>query len=142
MENEDAHMQDEPVRPLKRLRLGGASSAAMPSKMPNVEDRPSPVQDNAVDKGKQHVSGQVALGGRKRNGSGRASPSVSSKEPAAEQRMVVSQKNQLPDSYALIMPKDEPIDEVVDYDAPLAAIPPGILLVFPDQNSIVGTICL
>ncbi|XP_054799096.1 probable inactive histone-lysine N-methyltransferase SUVR2 isoform X1 [Prosopis cineraria] len=153
MEDEEAQMQDEPVRPLKRLRLRGqenqashplsicgTSSAASPSKMPKVEDelpdscsnrnaetgiRPVPVRDSSVDKGKQPLSPQTAPGGRRLR-SEKASPSVSFKEPPAEQRIVPLQKNQLPYTLALIKPKDEPVDELVDYDAPSAAIHPEL----------------
>ncbi|KAI9085773.1 hypothetical protein K1719_010023 [Acacia pycnantha] len=154
MEDEEAQIRDESVRPLKRLRLrgqenqlsiGGTSSAASPSKMPKVEDdelpqqpqykamspqsnrnaetevRPVPVKDSLVDKGKQPLSSQDAPGGR-RVGSERASPSAQLKEPTTEQRIVVSQKNQLPYNHELIIPKDEPIDELVHYDAPMATI--------------------
>ncbi|KAK4281331.1 hypothetical protein QN277_012841 [Acacia crassicarpa] len=158
MEDEEAQMQDESVRPFKRLRLrgqenqlsiGGTSSAASPSKMPKVEDDelpqqpqykamspqsnrnaetevcPVPVQDSLVDKGKQPLSSQDAPGGR-RVGSERASPSVQLKEPTTEQRIVVSQKNQLPYTHELIIPKDEPIDELVHYDAPMATRNPEL----------------
>ncbi|XP_028758274.1 probable inactive histone-lysine N-methyltransferase SUVR2 isoform X1 [Neltuma alba] len=167
MEDEEAQMQDESVRPLKRLRLRGqenqasqplsicgTSSAASPSKIPKVEDdkvpercshqqpqykamspqsnksaetevRPAPVRDSIVNKGKQPLSPQAAPGGR-RFGSERASPSVPCKEPTAERRIVPLQKDQLPYTYALIKPKDEPIDELVDYDAPIAAILPEL----------------
>lgn len=151
MEGEEAEpeMHLEPARPLKRLRLRGQesqplhpltnnapSSAASPLKKPKLENdtlsegcsgqkpqtkavssdgnlrieaRPAPTRDTIVDKGKQPVSPQVA-------------PRGAPVEPGK----FLLPNNQMPCSYALIVPKDEPIDELPDYEAPIAVIPPGI----------------
>ncbi|KAK7245323.1 hypothetical protein RIF29_40163 [Crotalaria pallida] len=135
--DEDGHLHDEPLRPLKRSRLRGqetqsshaltgpgSSSAAYPLKIPKLEDgtvpessselqrqgtsggnarnetHQLPPRDGIVDKGKQPVSPQVT-NRRRRITSERASPAV-----------------------PLIIPKDEPIDDLPDYAVPLAVILP------------------
>lgn len=137
-ECEGAQMQVETARPLKRLRLRGqegqplANSVPSPpskkSKLednaiseccsekkpqniavssdgnPGIEARPLPPRDGMVDKGKQPASPQIHHRGRRLT-SERASPSI-------------------PRTHTLIIPKDEPIDELPDYEMPIAVIPP------------------
>lgn len=147
VDDEGTHMHDEPLRPLKRSRLrgqeaqsshpvnnGGPISAAFPLKIPKLEDvtlpdsssglqcqntavfsdgngrnetRQVPPRDGIVDKGKQPVSPHVTPRGRR---------FTSEREPPA---------------VPLIKPKDEPIDDMPDYEVPIAVIPPGIQLTMP-----------
>lgn len=137
-------MHDEPLRPLKRLRLRGQeghssrllsnpgpSSAAFPLKTPKLEDDATipgssarieghqvQPQDAIVDKGKQPVSPQDIPGGRRILSNGNS--------PA-----VPSSKNKMPYPYNFIIPKDEPVDDIPDYVVPLAVIHPGIQLTMP-----------
>lgn len=134
------------------LAICGTSSAASPSKRPKIEEdtlpkscssqqpqhmaissqsdrnaetdgRPVPTRDSIVDKGKQPLSPPSAPRGR-RPVSERAAPVVPFKGPAAEPSML--QKNKMPHNYALIKPKDEPVDDLV----PIAMIHPGTILIF------------
>lgn len=150
MLDEEAEMHVEPARPLKRLRLreqesqplhpvtiNAPSSAASPSKLSKLEEDPvsngnvrlearsGPIRDAIVDKGKQPASPQVTLRGRKHIRE-RASPSVPSKEPTVGPGKFLLPSNQTPHSYALIVPKDEPVDELPDYETPIAMLLPGI----------------
>nr|XP_027188964.1 histone-lysine N-methyltransferase SUVR4-like isoform X2 [Cicer arietinum] len=160
MEDEEASMNDEAARPLKRLRLRGQesqhgdcvtndspSSAASPLKKLRIEKattlqsfpaqqpqnkavssdgnvrieaRLGPMRDASSDRGKQPASPQVSLGGR-RHISERGSPS---KQPSVEPGKSLLPSNQTPHAYALIIPKDEPVDEVPEYEVPIAVIPP------------------
>lgn len=122
---------------MKRLRLRGQennspSSAPSPSKKPHIEKatalegssaqrhqnkavssdgntriaaRPGPMQDASSDRGKQPALPQDSLRGRKPG------------------RLMLP-SNQMP--HALIVPKDEPVDELPDYERPIAMVPPGI----------------
>ncbi|KAI4301040.1 hypothetical protein L6164_034359 [Bauhinia variegata] len=162
-EDEEAHMHDEPVRPLKRLRLRGRESQAsqpmagcgprspFPSQMikpkneegslpesssrqqpqnkevsspsdmghGRIEVRPLPSRDRTTDKGKQPVSPQVAMRG-KNIISERVLPSIPSKEPTGERGTGLL----LPHTHTLIIPKDEPIDELPVDEVPIAVIHP------------------
>ncbi|KAL2953211.1 hypothetical protein AAZX31_19G153900 [Glycine max] len=153
----EAHTHEEPVRPLKRLRLrgqegqslrpltsSGPSSAAFPLKMPKLEDgtvpesssrlQPQslaalsdgnarigahhvPPQDAVVDKGKKPISPQVTPRGRR-------SLSEPLKESTVEGRAALLANNKMPHPFILIKPKDEPVDDIPDYEIPLAVIPP------------------
>ena len=167
LDDEDAHVQDEPLRTKKRLRLrgpefqsshpqtsGGPSTAAFPLKMPKLEDDAVPEnssrlqpqstaalsdgngrvevhqvipRDGIVDKGKQPVSPQVTPRGR-RFTSDSAPPAVPFKEPTVEPGATLSPKNKTAHPHALIKPKDEPIDDMPDYEVPISVIPRGIQL--------------
>lgn len=97
-----------------------------------IEARPAPARDVIVDKGKQPVSPQVAPRGRRLiSESEGASPSIPSKEPTVKPGMLLLPSNKMPHNHALIIPKDEPIDELPDYQVPIAVIPPGIQWTFP-----------
>ncbi|KAG5083693.1 hypothetical protein JHK84_053731 [Glycine max] len=160
----EAHTHEEPVRPLKRLRLrgqegqslrpltsSGPSSAAFPLKMPKLEDgtvpesssrlQPQslaalsdgnarigahhvPPQDAVVDKGKKPISPQVTPRRRR-------SLSEPLKESTVEGRAALLANNKMPHPFILIKPKDEPVDDIPDYEIPLAVIPPGIQLTMP-----------
>lgn len=146
MLREEAEMHVEPARPLKRLRLreqdsqplhpvtiSAPSSAAYPSKkLPNLEvdtlsdrnmrleARSGPIRG---DRGKQPASPQVTLRGRKLI-TERAS--IPSKEPTVEPGKFLLTSNQMPHNYALIVPKDEPVDFFAEDEVPIAMIPPGI----------------
>ncbi|KAJ1416653.1 WIYLD domain [Sesbania bispinosa] len=162
-DDEEAHMHDEPLRPLKMLRLRsqevqssrlltscGPSSAAFPLKTPKLEDgtmpqsnsrlQPQnttvlpdgnarieahqvPPRDVIVDKGKQPVSPQDTPRGR-RSIYDRTTPAVPFKEPTVEPGASLSSKNKMPHSYTFIMPKDEPVDDILDNEVPLAVIHP------------------
>ncbi|KAH1078185.1 hypothetical protein GLYMA_19G167900v4 [Glycine max] len=153
----EAHTHEEPVRPLKRLRLrgqegqslrpltsSGPSSAAFPLKMPKLEDgtvpesssrlQPQslaalsdgnarigahhvPPQDAVVDKGKKPISPQVTPRRRR-------SLSEPLKESTVEGRAALLANNKMPHPFILIKPKDEPVDDIPDYEIPLAVIPP------------------
>ncbi|KAJ1397863.1 WIYLD domain [Sesbania bispinosa] len=143
MDGEEAQMHVEPARPLKRclsfkkLRSEDNTSAEGCSrKQPQsqnkavssdgngrIEARPVPSRDGIADKGKQPASPQVSLRGR-RLLSERASPSIPSKEPTVGPGKFPLPNDQMPCTHALIIPKDEPIDELPDYEVPIAVIPP------------------
>lgn len=126
MEYEEAQMHVESARPLKKLRLRGQesqplhplSNSSPSSAGPSVRNDARPVssQDGIVDKGKQSVSPQVSLRGR-RHISERASQTV-------DQGKFLLPDNQMPHTHAMIIPKDEPIDELPDYELPISVIPP------------------
>ncbi|KAF7818470.1 putative inactive histone-lysine N-methyltransferase SUVR2 isoform X1 [Senna tora] len=129
------------------MSICGTSSAASPSKMPKIEgdtlpesssqqpqylatssqsDRnaetevhPVPQQDSIVDKGKQPLSPHVASRGR-RHISERAAPIVPFKESTAERGILPLQKSKASSIRALIIPKDEPVDDL----APISVVPP------------------
>ncbi|XP_061343461.1 probable inactive histone-lysine N-methyltransferase SUVR2 isoform X2 [Gastrolobium bilobum] len=162
VDDEEAHMHDEPLRPLKRLRLRGQevqssrpltsfgpSSAASLLKIPKLDDdtvpgssfsleprstaalsdenasievRQVPPQDAIVDKGKKPLSPQVNTSGRKFI-SDRAPPAVPVKEPTVEPGASLLPKNKMPLTYSFIEPKDEPIDDIPDYEVPIAVVP-------------------
>ncbi|KAJ1416652.1 WIYLD domain [Sesbania bispinosa] len=162
-DDEEAHMHDEPLRPLKRLRLRsrdvqssrlltscGPSSAAFPLKTPKLEDGTMPQSNSRlqpqsttvlpdgnarieahqvpprvviVDKGKQPVSPEDTPRGR-RSISDRTTRAVPFKEPTVEPEASLSSKNKMPHSYTFIMPKDEPVDDILDNEVPLAVIHP------------------
>ncbi|CAJ1968236.1 unnamed protein product [Sphenostylis stenocarpa] len=86
---------------------------------PRIEAQPLPPQDDIVDKGKQPASTQVLQRGRKLT-SERASPSIPSKEPTVEAGKFLLPNNTMPRPHTMIIPKDEPIDEVLDYEMPIA----------------------
>lgn len=123
--------------PLKKPKLEtdvlpGSSSRQRPQNIgvssdenARIEACPVPPQDGIVEKGKQPVSPQVAPR-RGRLISESASPSVPSKDPTVDPRMRPLPNSIVPHSHALIIPKDEPIDELPDYEVPIAVIPPGI----------------
>ncbi|ESW16847.1 hypothetical protein PHAVU_007G189700 [Phaseolus vulgaris] len=90
---------------------------------PRIEAPSLRLPDDIVDKGKQPASTQVLQRGRKLT-SGRSSPSTPSKEPTVESGKFLLPNNMMPRTQALIIPKDEPIDEVPDYEMPIAVIPP------------------
>ncbi|CAI8602788.1 unnamed protein product [Vicia faba] len=151
-EAEEALINVEPVQPLKRLRLRGqennsTSSAPSPSKKPHIEKatapegssaqqqqnkavssdgntriaaRPAPMQDASSDRGKQPALPQDSLRGRKPVCE-RASPS---KQTTVQPGRLVLPNNQMPHANALIIPKDEPVDESPDYELPIAMVPP------------------
>ncbi|WVY98031.1 hypothetical protein V8G54_030182 [Vigna mungo] len=79
--------------------------------------------DDIVDKGKQPASAQVLQRGRELT-SGRSSPSTPSKERTVKSGKFLMPNNTVPRTQALIIPKDEPIDEVPDYGMPIAVILP------------------
>ncbi|CAL0326850.1 unnamed protein product [Lupinus luteus] len=139
-DDEEAHLHDEPLQPLKRSRLrrqeaqsshplssSGPSSAACSLKIPKLEDgivpesssepqhrsttvlsdgnarnetHQLPPRDGIVDKGEQPVSPHVTYR-RRRFTSERATPAV-----------------------PLIIPKDEPINDLPDFVFPLTMILP------------------
>ncbi|KAK7267443.1 hypothetical protein RIF29_20117 [Crotalaria pallida] len=123
--------------PLKKPKLEkdsvpGSSSRQWPqstavSSDGNARTEPCPVppQDGSVNKGKQPVSPQVAPR-RKRliSERERESQSVPSKVPTVGPGARLLPNNKMPHSHALIIPKDEPIDELPDYEAPIAVICP------------------
>jgi len=95
-----------------------------------IEAPPLRPPDDIVDKGKQPASTQVLQRGRKLT-SGTSSPSTPSKEPTIEAGKFLLPNNMMPRTQALIIPKDEPVDEVPDYEMPIAVIPPGIGWIIP-----------
>lgn len=139
---------------MKRLRLRGQeinspSSAPSPSKKPHIEKatafegssaqkhlnktvssdgntrsaaRSGPMPDASSDRGKQPALPQDSLRGRKPIYE-RVSPA---KQTTVQPGRPVLPSNQLPHANALIVPKDEPVDEVPNYELPIAMIPPGI----------------
>ncbi|XP_027363541.1 probable inactive histone-lysine N-methyltransferase SUVR2 isoform X2 [Abrus precatorius] len=143
-------LRGQESQPLNSLNNSTSSSSASPSKKPRLEDNafskghsgqkpqnrevssdgnvrieahPLPPQDGIVDKGKQPASPQVAHGGR-RLASERVTPSLPSKQQTVEQGKLLLSNNQMPCTHTLIIPKDEPIDELPDYEVPIAVIPP------------------
>lgn len=86
--------------------------------------------DDIVDKGKQPASAQVLQRGRELT-SGRSSPSTPSKERTVKSGKFLMPNNTIPRTQALIIPKDEPVDEVPDYGMPIAVILPGIGWIIP-----------
>lgn len=170
VDNEEAHMVEEPLRPLKRLRLRaqegqssrpltilGHSSPAFPLKIPKLEDgtvpeissrlQPQsradlsdgnarndaphvPPQDAIVNRGKQPVSPRVTPKGG-RSMSDHTSLAEPLKESAAEPRADPFVNNKMPVSFTLITPKDEPVDDLPDFEIPLAVILSGIQLAVP-----------
>ncbi|TKY52771.1 Histone-lysine N-methyltransferase SUVR2 [Spatholobus suberectus] len=99
------------------------NKAVSPHRNIRTEARPLPPRDGFVDKGKQPVSPQVSHRGRRLT-SERVSPSTPSKGPTVGPGKFLLPNNQMPRSHALIIPKDEPIDELPDYEMPIAVIPP------------------
>ncbi|XP_020237107.1 probable inactive histone-lysine N-methyltransferase SUVR2 [Cajanus cajan] len=89
---------------------------------PRIEAHVSP-RDGIVDKGKQPASTQVSHRGR-RLASERVSPSIPSKEPTVEPGKILLPNNQMSRTHVLLVPKDEPVDELPDYEMPIAVIPP------------------
>ncbi|KAJ7977181.1 Histone-lysine N-methyltransferase [Quillaja saponaria] len=80
-----------------------------------------------VDKGKQPMSPQISPRGT-RFVSERASLAVCIKEPRVEPGIMLFPKNKVPDTRALIKPKDEPVDdELPRYEIPIAVIRPDSL---------------
>jgi hypothetical protein len=146
--DDEAPTHEEPVRPLKRLRLrgqdgqpsrllsnGGPSSAAFPLKTPKsqpgtvsgsssrLQPQSTSVLSNGngvVDKGKKPLSPEDTLRGR-RSISDRNPPPVVFKEPGTSPLS----KSKTPHSYPFITPKPEPFDEEPDYLAPISMILPG-----------------
>uniref|UniRef100_A0A803LA99 SET domain-containing protein n=1 Tax=Chenopodium quinoa TaxID=63459 RepID=A0A803LA99_CHEQI len=140
-------VQDEPERPLKRLRLKHQGQAAPsngqhspPSacalKTPKLEPGESEISPGqrtqpltgspqpvvfTRNKGKQPVSPQVSQRD-KRTAPERASQALQIKEPRAEP--VVNPRQKQP-STILLKPKDEPFTEDMITPAPLAVLPPG-----------------
>ncbi|XP_019440971.1 PREDICTED: probable inactive histone-lysine N-methyltransferase SUVR2 [Lupinus angustifolius] len=88
------------------------------------ESRPIPPHDGTVDRGKQPLSPQVARRRRLISERERAALSAQSKEPTVEPGMRPLPNNKMPHSHAVIIPKDEPIDELPDYAVPVTMIPP------------------
>ncbi|XP_004493818.1 probable inactive histone-lysine N-methyltransferase SUVR2 isoform X2 [Cicer arietinum] len=137
----EAAVHEEPVRPLKRLRLRGQegqssrlltglgpSSTASPLITPRSESGTGPgsssrLQDNIVDKGKKPVSPQVTLRGRS-SVSERTPPRVLFTESAVEPGASQLSNSKTPHPYPFITPKDEPIDEIPDYEVPISMILP------------------
>ncbi|KAK7336905.1 hypothetical protein VNO77_17458 [Canavalia gladiata] len=164
--DDEAHMHDGPLRPLKRLRLRGQdvhssrpltscgpSSASFPLKTPKLEDdtmpdssrlQPQsttalsdgnarietcevPPRDATVDKGKKPVSPEVTPRGRRFISDGTHTPGPL-KEPTVEPGTSLLLKNKIPHPFTLIIPKDEPIDDMPDYEIPIAVIHPVTFL--------------
>ncbi|GMY06344.1 probable inactive histone-lysine N-methyltransferase SUVR2 isoform X5 [Fagus crenata] len=98
--------------------------------------QPISPQHGIVNKGKQPLLPQVASPG-KRPMSERASHVVCIKEPTVVPGIVLLPKRNVPDTHALIKPKDEPFtddmftDDVSQYSVPIAVI-------HPDPSSKVG----
>ncbi|XP_061352664.1 probable inactive histone-lysine N-methyltransferase SUVR2 [Gastrolobium bilobum] len=90
-----------------------------------IEALPIPTRDGIVDRGKQPASSQVTRS-KRRFMSERASPSGPSKEPTVETGKFLLPNNRMPGIHTLIIPKDEPVDELLDYEVPrpIAVIPP------------------
>ncbi|KAE7997882.1 hypothetical protein FH972_002477 [Carpinus fangiana] len=153
---EEGQTQDEPERPLKRLRRGqggpGSSSVnacnnslgGSPLKRPKVEEgeppdpclqqRPQEMmekpqsipQHGTVNKGKQPLLPQIASPG-KRSMSERASH-VCIREPRVEQGIVLLPKQKVPDTHLLIKPKDEPFtDDMFTEDVPDYEVPIAVI---------------
>jgi hypothetical protein len=151
---EEAQTQDEPERPLKRLRRGqggpGSSSVnacnngGSPLKRPKVEEGEPPdpclqqrhqemmekpqsiAQHGTVNKGKQPLLPQIASPG-KRSMSERASH-VCIREPMVEQGIVLLPKQKVPDTHLLIKPKDEPFtDDMFTEDVPDYEVPIAVI---------------
>ncbi|CAJ2632911.1 unnamed protein product [Trifolium pratense] len=149
--DDEAPAHEEPVRPLKRLRLrgqdgqssrllsnGGPSSAAFPLKSPKPEPGTVPVSSSrlqpqstsvlsngnaAVDKGKKPVSPEYTLR-RRRSISERNPPPAVFKEPAVESGTSPLSKNKTRHPYPFVIPKPEPFDEGPDYVVPISMILP------------------
>ncbi|XLR67272.1 hypothetical protein S83_017944 [Arachis hypogaea] len=159
----DDEVQDQPLRPKKRLRLRGPefqssnnqiscgpSSAAFPLKTPKLEDDTVPgngsilhaqsaaalsdgngmieahqvhSQDDIIDKGKKPVSPQVTPRGRRSTSDG-VPPAVLPKEPAVEPLSTLSPRSKMAHPLVWIKPKDEPIDDARDNEAPISMILP------------------
>ncbi|KAL2323398.1 hypothetical protein Fmac_027777 [Flemingia macrophylla] len=135
-ECEEAQMNVETARPLKRLRLRGqevqhlhppANSAPSPPSKIKSEDSGLPEgcsgkkpQDNAVSSdGNPRIEAHV---------SPRDSIVDKGKQPASPQvyhrGKVLFPNSQMSQTHALRIPKDEPVDDFPDYEMPIAVIPP------------------
>ncbi|XP_061352663.1 uncharacterized protein LOC133297513 isoform X2 [Gastrolobium bilobum] len=148
------HLRGQESQPLHPLTNSAPSSATPPLKKPKLEDNTLPescsrqqpqkktlssdgnariealpiqTRDGIVDRGKQPASGQVTRSER-RFMSEIASPSVPSKEPTIETRKFLLPNNMVPGIHMQIIPKDEPINELPDYEVPrpITVIPPGL----------------
>lgn len=153
---EEAQTQDEPERPLKRLRRGQGSQVTSsvslggsPLKRPKVEGGELPVpclqqqpqemvekpqsilkpiapQHGTVNKGKQPLLPQISSPG-KRSMPERASH-VCIREPIVEPGIVLLPKQKVPDTRVLIKPKDEPFtDDMFTEDVPDYEIPIAVI---------------
>ncbi|KAG4996055.1 hypothetical protein JHK84_027099 [Glycine max] len=120
-----------PSPPSKRLKLddNASSRKKLQNKPvssdgnPRIEACSLPPQDCIVDKGKQPASPEVYHRGRRLT-SERVSQSIPSREPTVEPGRFLLPNNQMPHTQTPIIPKDEPIDEMPDYEMPIAVIPP------------------
>ncbi|KAK7277481.1 hypothetical protein RJT34_22494 [Clitoria ternatea] len=142
-------LKGQESQPLHPLNNSAPSSSSTPSKKPKLNENASPKEfsglkpqnkavsfggnartevrslpsgDGIVDQGKQPASTQVAH--RRRLVSERAPPSIPSKEATVEAGKVLLPNNQMHCTNTLIVPKDEPIDELPDYEVPIAVIAP------------------
>ncbi|CAJ1968230.1 unnamed protein product [Sphenostylis stenocarpa] len=128
--------------PSKRPKLeDNASHEASSGKKP--QDKPESSDGNPrieagllrpeydiVDKGKQPASTQVLQRGRKLT-SERAYPSTPPTERIVEAGRFLLPNNEVPRTHTLIIPKDEPIDEVPDYEMPMP-----IAVILPEPSSV------
>ncbi|CAL0309790.1 unnamed protein product [Lupinus luteus] len=143
-DDEEAHLQDEPLQPLKRSRLrgqetqslhpptsSGPSSAAYPLKVPKLEDGTVPESSN----GRQHQNTAVLSDGNAQNETNQLPPRDGivdkGKQPVSPnvtyRRRRLTSERAAP-AVPLIIPKDEPID-----DMPQFAVP--ITMILPEQSS-------
>ncbi|KAG4976809.1 hypothetical protein JHK86_036283 [Glycine max] len=114
----------------KKLKLDDNASGKKPQNKPVSSDgnpgiatRPLPPRDGIVDKGKQPASLPLNHRGR-RLPSERVPQSIPSREPTVEPGRFLLPNNQMTRTQTLVIPKDEPIDELTDYEMPIAVIPP------------------
>lgn len=120
MEAEEALLNAEPARPLKRLRLRGQennspSSASSPSKKSHIE------KTTAREGGSSQQPRNKAL---LSDGNGRIAAHPGPMRDASSDR---GKQPASTYAYALAEPKAEPVDEYEsDYTRPIAIVPPGI----------------
>nr|KYP74130.1 Histone-lysine N-methyltransferase SUVR2 [Cajanus cajan] len=125
-ECEEAQMHVETARPLKRLPLRGQEIQPL---HPSTNSAPSPPskkfksEDSGLPGGCSGKKPQNKAVGR-RLASERVSPSIPSKEPTVEPGKILLPNNQMSRTHVLLVPKDEPVDELPDYEMPIAVIPP------------------
>ncbi|XP_019429978.1 PREDICTED: probable inactive histone-lysine N-methyltransferase SUVR2 [Lupinus angustifolius] len=143
-DDEEAHLQDEPLQPLKRSRLrgqetqslppptsSGPSSAGYPLKIPKLEDGTVPESSY----GRKHQSTAVLSDGNAQNETRQLPPCDSivdkGKQPVSpnvtyRRRRLASER--APPAVPLIIPKDEPIDDMPEFAVPLS-------MILPEQSS-------
>ncbi|XP_020220713.1 probable inactive histone-lysine N-methyltransferase SUVR2 isoform X2 [Cajanus cajan] len=121
--------------PESSSRLQPQSTAALSDGNARVDARRVPPQDAVVDKGKQPLSPQVTPRGR-RSTSDRSPLAETLKGPTVEPGATPTANKKMPPPFIFIKPKDEPVDELPDYEI----IPISVILPEPSsgRDSLMG----